>query len=303
MWPEEKQQRLREAALEWLSVRTHDGLYPLTHEDIAEFGFEGERFRLMDPQRGIRKPAVFSSALSIRTVWRPTGADRPYDDEVGAHGLMVYKWRGDDPDHAENRALRAAMDATAPLIWFWGVGPGLYQVVFPVYLVGEDRSRQEFTVATDGLQHLRPTERPVEEVLRRYFLSQTVQRLHQPVFRAMVMRAYENTCAVCSLRHPVLLDAAHIVEDKHPEGIAAVTNGLALCKIHHASYDAGIVGVRPDLVIEVRSDILDEVDGPLLEHGIKGLHGQRLRMVPRSRREQPSEALLAMHYERFRATA
>ena len=65
----------------------------------------------MDPQRGIRKPAGFASAPSIRTVWRPSGAERPYEDAIGDDGLVRYKWRGDDPDHAENRALRAAMNA------------------------------------------------------------------------------------------------------------------------------------------------------------------------------------------------
>lgn len=32
------------------------------------------------------------------------------------------------------------------------------------------------------------------------------------------------------------IDAAHIVEDGHELGIAAVRNGLALCKIHHAAF-------------------------------------------------------------------
>ena len=99
----------------WLEVRTQDGSIPLTSEEIREFAYEGERFALMDPQRGIRKPAGFASALSIRTVWRPSGAERPYEDAIGDDGLVRYKWRGDDPDHAENRALRAAMDAGQPL--------------------------------------------------------------------------------------------------------------------------------------------------------------------------------------------
>lgn len=302
MWTADRETQLRSAAMAWLSVRTHDGLDALTSEDIAEFTFEGERFRLMDPQRGIRKPAQLRSALSIRTVWRPEGAARPYDDAIGADGLIRYKWRGDDPDHAENRALRAAMAAGQPLIWFWGVGAGLYQARFPVYLIGEEPESQQFVVATDGLQHLRPTESPIEEVLRRYLRAETMRRIHQPVFRSIVMRAYERSCAVCSLRHSELLDAAHIVEDRHELGIASVRNGLALCKIHHAAFDARILGVRPDLVVRIREDILDETDGPLLEHGLKALHGQSLRVVPRSRRERPDEGLLTLRYERFLAS-
>ncbi len=135
MWTPQRQGQLRAEAMEWLSARTRDGLDSLTSDAIGEFAYEGERFRLMDPQRGIRKPATFSSALSIRTVWRPEGADRPYEDDIGIDGRLRYKWRGTDPNHAENRALRAAMDSGQPLIWFWGVGNALYQAIFPIYVV------------------------------------------------------------------------------------------------------------------------------------------------------------------------
>lgn len=301
MWSTEDQAALRVEAMQWLASRTDDGALPLTSEEIGEFRFRGEPMPLMDRQRGIRKPATFDAALSIRTVWRPEGAARPYDDDLGEDGLIRYKWRGDDPDHAENRALRRAMVSGVPLIWFWGVGTALYTAIYPVFLIDEERTSHQFVVATDGLQHLRPSETPMEEVLRRYARSESIRRLHQPVFRSMVMRAYDNQCAVCSLRHPVLLDAAHIVEDRHELGAAAIRNGLALCKIHHAAYDAGILGVNPDLGVEIRPDILDEVDGPLLEHGIKALHGQDLRVVPRRRNERPDHQLLTIHYERFLA--
>lgn len=298
----EREAQLRSAALEWLAFRTNDGRDALSYKEIKEFSFEGEPFRLMDAQRGIRKPAQLASALSMRTVWRAEGAERPYEDDIGADGLIRYKWRGDDPAHSENRALRDAMRSHQPMIWFWGVGPALYQAIFPVFLVGEEPHKQQFVVATDGLQHLRPTESPFEETLRRYVRTESYRRLHQPVFRGMVMRAYRSSCAVCSLRHSVLLDAAHIVEDRHELGIAAVRNGLALCKIHHAAYDAGILGVRPDLVVEIRSDILAEIDGPMLEHGLKGNHGSRLRVVPATPRERPDTELLELRYERFRAS-
>ncbi|QEH94335.1 HNH endonuclease [Dermacoccus abyssi] len=301
-WSPQQQDDLRAAAIAWLSARTNDGLDALTSEQINEFTWGRERFRLMDAQRGIRKPRQFTSALSIRTTFRPAGAERPYEDDLGVDGLVRYKWRGDDPAHPENRSLRQAMHERVPLIWFWGVGVALYKPVFPVYLIAEEQREQQFVVATDGLQHLESTGSRVEEVMRRYLRQETYRRLHQPVFRSIVMRAYEASCAVCQLRHSVLLDAAHIVEDRHERGVASVRNGLALCKIHHAAYDAGILGLTPDLRVEVRADILDEIDGPLLEHGIKRLHDTPLMVVPRSRRERPDPELLEIHYERFRAS-
>lgn len=64
--------------------------------------------------------------------------------------------------------------------------------------------------------------------MRRYARSESIRRLHQPVFRGMVMRAHGGRCAVCSPGYSALLDAAHIVEDRHELVAAAVRDGLAL---------------------------------------------------------------------------
>lgn len=287
--------------MHWLERRTRDGLEPIGSDDLKEFEFDGHRLPLIDAQRGIRKPAPFRAALSIRTVYRPEGAARPYEDAVGADGLIRYKWRGDDPEHPENRALRSAMAERLPLIWFFGVGTAMYQAIFPVYLVGEEQEQQQFVVAYgEALADLKPTESVLEEHLRRYVIRETRQRVHQPVFRATVMRAYTTRCAVCALGHGQLLDAAHIVPDSHELGTATVTNGLAMCKIHHAAFDSNILGIRPDLVVEIRHDLLNEVDGPMLQHGLQARHGKRLMVLPAARRERPDVERLELRYEEFR---
>ncbi|MBK7450771.1 MAG: hypothetical protein IPJ47_15695 [Anaerolineales bacterium] len=43
-----------------------------------------------------------------------------------------------------------------------------------------------------------------------------------------------------------------------PEGKSTIENGLSLCKLHHSAYDAFIIGVTPDYIIQVRADILEE---------------------------------------------
>jgi len=96
-----------------------------------------------------------------------------------------------------------------------------------------------------------------------------------------------------------LLDAAHILPDRHPLGDPVVPNGLALCKLHHAAFDADILGVRPDLKIEVRHDVLREADGPMLKVGLQGFDGQIIT-VPRQTALRPNVAFLAERYERFR---
>jgi putative restriction endonuclease len=292
---------IRQQAMAWLTIRTNDGRDPISTIDLDDFTLDGRPFRLKDRQQGIWKPASFRAALSIQTVYRADGRNRPYADDVGADGLLRYKWRGTDPNLYVNVALREAMNLRLPLIWFFGVGVALWQPVFPVYILAEEPAEYQFVVDPDVARTLAPTGSVVEEHLRRYIIAETRRRLHQPVFRASVMRAYGSRCALCSLRHGELLDAAHIVPDGLDGGEPVVRNGLALCKIHHAAFDARIVGIRPDLGVEVRADLLAEIDGPMLRYGIQGLHGGRLMILPEARSERPDPERLEWAYERFRA--
>jgi putative restriction endonuclease len=97
------------------------------------------------------------------------------------------------------------------------------------------------------------------------------------------------------------LEAAHILADSEPEGEPLVSNGLALCKLHHAAFDANIIGIRPDYQVEIRLGVLKEIDGPMLLHGLQGFHGSAL-VVPRRDSWKPDRRLLEERYERFRAS-
>lgn len=282
--------------MRWLDHRQVDWV---SFNDLAVFEYEGHRLPLMDPQRGIRKPAGMDSALSIRTVYTAPNAMPPYADESGTDGLLRYKYRGTDPEHPENRALRRAYLDQLPLIWFFGVAPGSYLPIYPVWVAADEPDQLQFVLALDEGQRLITPGHALSEDARRYVERLSTARLHQPVFRARVLAAYQTRCAICSLRHAELLDAAHILPDGHPRGLPVVPNGLAMCKIHHAAYDANIVGIRPDLVIEVRSDILKETDGPMLRHGLQDLSGRRLQ-VPTSKRAKPDSDGLEERYETFR---
>jgi putative restriction endonuclease len=117
------------------------------------------------------------------------------------------------------------------------------------------------------------------------------------VFRARVIAAYENACAVCRLQHPELLDAAHILGDAQT-GQPVVTNGLAMCKIHHAAYDRSVLGVRPDYTIALREDVLREVDGPMLRYGLQEMHGRTLHL-PKRVADLPDRDALAQRWASF----
>ena len=283
----------------WLALRTNDGTEAISREDLTQFTFKGERLTLIDQGRGIRKPRACRGALTIMTVHTPQGRTRPYEDVVGHDGHPRYKMRAGAHSSADNAAVTQAMQLHLPVVWLVGVAAGWFQPVYPVFVIGAEPELAQFVLAYDAAQTVPLVDSPLEEVLRQYVLRETRQRIHQPVFRSMVMRAYERQCAVCSLGHPQLLDAAHIVEDSAMTGIAAVHNGLALCKIHHAAYDAGILGISPECIVAIREDVLMEVDGPLFEHGIKGLHGTTLMVLPRRRADRPDPELLDWRYRRF----
>lgn len=284
----------------WLQEKEARGHDILTQAELAEFTFDGQRLPLMDRQRGIRKPAILDAALSFRTTFTAPGQSPPYEDETGRDGLLRYQYRGTDPDHPENRAMRQAFLKKLPLIWFVGVSPGRYLARYPVWLVADEPDQLQFAVALDGAQLLVPVNEDLDASRRSYVERLTRQRLHQPLFRARVLEAYERQCAICRLRHAELLDASHILPDSHPRGLPVVPNGISLCKIHHTAYDRNIIGVRPDLVVEVRADVLRETDGPMLRHGLQEMAGLTLH-VPRAKASRPNREALEERFETFRA--
>lgn len=273
--------------------------------ELLKHGFElrGSRIYFMGPQ-GIFKPAVLRIPLSITTAPDSPRKPRPYEDAVEEGRVILYKYRGTDPSHPDNRGLREAMRQQVPLIYFVGLTPGRYYAEYPVYVVGDDPASHTFRVQADDQRLVAGSEAGVAEpttAARREYITVLAQRrMHQEGFRVRVLQAYRECCAVCSLRHPELLEAAHILPDRHPHGQPVVPNGLALCKIHHAAFDRNILGIRPDHIVEIRRDILDEEDGPMLLHGLQEAHGRELVVVPRSPGLRPDPERLEERYRLFR---
>lgn len=290
--------RVRVAAFDWLSAQVEVHGDSLSRTILAEgFEFQGQRVPLLGPQ-GIFKPAAMAVPLSITT-----SPNSPYNDAFGSDGLLHYRYRGTDPNHRDNRGLRFAMEERLPLVYFHGLVPGRYFATWPVYIVGDSPERLAFSVAVDDAAHAavhsgQGTIAEDTEVRRQYVTSLTRRRLHQRAFRERVLEAYRHQCALCRLRHDELLDAAHIIPDSDPEGEPVVRNGLALCGLHHVAYDRFFISVRPDYVIEVRPDVLEEHDGPTLTYAIQGLHGNIISL-PRRPENLPSIEHLSVRHDRF----
>jgi len=134
---------------------------------------------------------------------------------------------------------------------------------------------------------------------RRYALREVKQRLHQASFREAVIAAYSGRCAISGLPESMLLDAAHIVSDTHEKlGQPVVPNGLPLSKIHHAAFDAHLIGIDPDFRIHVARRLLHQDDGPMLEV-LKKMHGQALHL-PTRKNDRPDRDRLALRFDVFR---
>lgn len=259
------------------------------------FRFRGERVPLLS-QQGIFKPRVCELPISIRS--SPSG---PYDDAFSGKDLLRYRYQGTDPAHWQNRGLRDAMRRQVPLIYFHGIGEGEYLPAWPIFVVGDDPGALTFTVALDApyAQFEEPRPMEVAEARREYVTASFKRRLHQTAFRQRVLAAYREHCAMCRLRHRQLLDAAHIIADREPDGEPVVSNGLSLCKLHHAAFDGYFVTVDPDYRILIRPDVLEEIDGPMLRHGLQELHGSRI-LLPRRKELKPSKEALEDRLSRFR---
>lgn len=292
---------VRMAAFQFLAEHTR--IYGETFERAtlnAGFQFQGQQIRLIGPQ-GIFKPAILSDrALSLTTVAPKPGHQRPYDDGFQTNGTVIYKYRGTDPNHHNNRWVRNAMLAKAPLIYFHATVPGKYLAAWPVHVVDDRPNQLEFVLDVDNLATKLPIGDRVAEpdLARRYGLVTTRQRLHQQTFRQRVLVAYREHCAVCRLKHAELLDAAHIIPDSDPDGEPLVSNGISLCKLHHAAFDRNLFGIQPDYRIIVPARLLAETDGPMLKHGLQEIHERRIE-VPKSEDQQPDQDALSRRFADF----
>lgn len=114
-------------------------------------------------------------------------------------------------------------------------------------------------------------------------------------FAEEVLRAYAYQCAMCGFdgalgRNPVGIEAAH-VRWHSQDGPDVVANGLALCALHHALFDLGVLGLAADLRIRVSSLYVARSDAG--RRAVDDLNGQPL-LEPR-----PGQPAVELDYVRW----
>lgn len=284
---------IRADVFRWLDEKFIDGGgYEIHHTVLKSYQYNGERIPLLDTGKGIRNPRTFSSTLSIMSGWK----SNRYDDHEDDDGWVNYSYRAGEG--GDNTKLVRAYEQKDPIVYFRAVREGYYFPYYPIIIAQNDSARrlvrfpleQGLAILGDPLEYTEQERRYAETIVR--------TRLHQPLFRARVLHAYTSSCAICQLRHAELLDAAHIIADAEEHGVAHVTNGLALCKLHHAAYDRWLLGITPDYEVRINSALMQEVDGPLLKYGLQEMHGRKIH-VPRNPKAQPSRERLSARYQDF----
>jgi len=297
----EADRSVRLAVFSWLTEQ-REASETLARDDLLNFSIAGVRIPLLGPQ-GICKPAACELPISIATV------EGNYPDEWNEErGELRYSYRGTDPNHWNNVGLRRAMAERVPLVYFLRVVPSRYVAMYPVLITGDDPTNLVFNVQVEDMARTAQilagsTYDDAAGPVRRAYVTRVVrQRVHQAAFRERVVRAYREQCALCRLRHQVLLDAAHITPDREADSEPVISNGVALCKLHHAAFDNFFFAIKPDFTIEVRPSILSERDGPMLVVGLQEINGHMIEL-PRRPADFPDQDRLARRYAEFLRSA
>lgn len=214
---------------------------------LGGWNVESETYAFWDPRRHIRfarkSPSLQVTAetletagrTGIATYLRPSAAGREVVVAVHPDSLLWYVQHGLALHNAEDDALdvRDLVEATP-------------------------EEEREFI---DGSED-------VITQSRRYDLVELMQAYRDAQFRPRVLRAYRYQCCVCSAALK-LVDAAHIVPVADPRSSDEVTNGIALCRLHHGAYDNGLLGVQSDFSVVLNPEKVEQLQVIGLASGLE----------------------------------
>lgn len=133
----------------------------------------------------------------------------------------------------------------------------------------------------------------VADATRRTIIRTIVTKYRSAKFREKVLGAYGHKCAFCQIQLS-LLDAAHIIPVASTDSTNEVTNGVALCKLHHYAYDSNLVSFNEQYQIELSSTQIKKLT---LQKKINGLDGfkealsQEL-LLPNNSKHHPNPAYI-----------
>ncbi|MCY4213874.1 MAG: HNH endonuclease [Gammaproteobacteria bacterium] len=135
----------------------------------------------------------------------------------------------------------------------------------------------------------------IEDEHRRYAVLATKRALRDGGFRHRVLTAYGQRCAMCGIQLK-LLDGAHILPAKHPQSTDRTHNGVALCALHHRSYDNALVTFDAGFETHLNDSMIDDLRTENLVGELERFK-RELRPIlwlPPDRRDRPLKRFVEM---------
>lgn len=287
---------IREAAIRHCRLLSQQWGEAVPYEELARgFPFEGERLKLVGPQGVFKPKELRDGPLTLLSTLASSYEDEHLDGEV-----VLYDYAPPQRGY-ENDGLKriAGMGRSAILLKQVKAKPRPEYMVFaPVAMVGFDdvarKVRLNLAAAEqDVLGVAAPAPSPFSKA---YAETTTKARLHQAHFRRNILGAYSNRCCICELQERPLLDAAHIIPDRLPEGVPEIQNGMAMCPTHHRAFDQNVIVVTEEYRIEVQQARLRHVEEQATQRMILDYHGRPIRL-PKDESMRPSPEFLKKKIE------
>ncbi|KYG10918.1 hypothetical protein BE21_09515 [Sorangium cellulosum] len=292
----EESLEIREAAIRHcrqLSLRWGDAV---PYAELARgFPYKGAWIKLVGPQ-GVFKPKELTDGpLTLLSTLASS-----YEDEHLEGDEVLYDYAPRTREH-ENDGLKRIAASGRKVILLKQVKAKPrpeYMVFAPVAMLGfDDAARKVRLSLSDAQSEAAGIPAPVPAPFSKAYTETIAKaRLHQAHFRRQTLAAYQERCCVCELRERPLLDAAHIVPDRLPEGVPTIRNGLAMCPTHHRAYDQAILLVTEDYRVEVRGDRLAHGDSDATRRTLLDFHGRAL-WLPKEEALRPDPELLRKKLE------
>ena len=284
---------IREAAIRHcrlLSLRWGDAV-PAA-ELSRGFVVEGRRVNLVAWGRGIFKP----KELTDGPLTLVSSLASSYEDEHIADDVLLYDYAPASSDEWANEGLKSVASFGRSVILLKQVKPKPlpeYMVIAPVTIAGLDDQARKFRLSLSAAAaEVGGVPAPPPTVFSKAYAETVVKaRLHQAYFRRDTLYAYGHRCCVCELQERPLLDAAHIIADRLPDGVATVTNGMAMCPTHHRAYDQSVILVGEDYRVQVQRDRLEHLGSAPTARMIIDYDGKTI-WLPKDERLRPAPEFL-----------
>lgn len=230
-------------------------------------------WRVFEEANGVPSPDALVAAVER---YRGRPIESPHQDEIGCivlgapFFLEPEDWLPVPVDWPMNAVAGKTYDADDPTVR---------------WLVDEALARRSSPAA-----HPSRDERGVYRVDGGRVPAMAMRRTGQQAFKVMVLKAYEQRCAVTDGKVLPVLEAAHI-RPFAQGGEHDIANGLLLRSDVHALFDLGYLTITPDLVVRASRRLKDDFDNG---NDYRRLDGREIH-VPPARRLQPDRRLLEWH--------